>query len=148
MKLPILVTKLFIPPLQSKTVLRQRLIEKLNDGAKRKLTLVSASAGFGKTLLLSQWIENYNYSVAWISLDQEHNDITRFLIYLLGALQSIDTKIGEAAVGMLLSSQTPSFEAVMTVLINDIANLEDDFSLVLAALLQVFLCKAYPFLCR
>ena len=55
---PLIKTKLFIPPLRPKLVQRTHLVEKLNRGANRKLTLVSAPAGFGKTTLLSEWISD------------------------------------------------------------------------------------------
>jgi len=131
MNLPILSTKLYIPPLQPKTVLRSPLIEKLDKGAKGKLTLICASAGFGKTTLLCQWVENYDYPVGWISLDEEHNDLMRFLLYLLGAIQSIKVNIDELIFGMVLSPQPPPYKTILTLLINEIANFEDDFSLIL-----------------
>lgn len=131
MKLPILSTKLYIPPLQPKTVLRTHLIKQLNKGVKGKLTLISASAGFGKTILLCQWVENYDYPVGWISLDEEHNDPMRFLLYLLGAIQSAKANIDESILGMVLSTQPPPYKTILTLLINEIANLEDDFSLIL-----------------
>src|SRR6056297_3652565 len=110
MKLPILSTKLYIPPLQTKTVFRSPLIEQLNRGAKTKLTLISASAGFGKTILLCQWVESYDYPVGWISLDEEHNDPMRFLLYVLGAMQSVTVNIGESIFGMVLSPQPPPYK--------------------------------------
>ena len=131
MKLPILSTKLYIPPLQPKTVFRSSLIEQLNRGAKTKLTLISASAGFGKTILLCQWVESYDYPVGWISLDEEHNDPMRFLLYVLGAMQSVTVNIGESIFGMVLSPQPPPYKTILTLLINEITNFEDDFTLIL-----------------
>jgi len=131
MKLPILTTKLYMPQLTLKTVLRTHLIERLDKGVKDKLTLISASAGFGKTILLCQWAESYEYPVGWISLDEEHNDLMRFLLYLLGAIQSAKADIDESILGMVLSPQPPPYKAILTLLINEIANLEDDFSLIL-----------------
>jgi LuxR family maltose regulon positive regulatory protein len=91
MSAPVLATKLFIPPPRAKIVLRPRLIERLNEGffAGRKLTLISASAGFGKTTLVSEWVASCGRPVAWLSLDEEDNDLTRFLIYLIAALQTL-----------------------------------------------------------
>ena len=56
MSTPILATKLYIPPPRPGIVLRPRLIERLNEGLRRKVTLISASAGFGKTTLIGEWV--------------------------------------------------------------------------------------------
>ena len=76
MPAPILATKLYIPPPRPRIVLRPRLVERLNEGlaAGRKLTLISASAGFGKTTLVSEWIAGCKRPVAWLSLDEGDND--------------------------------------------------------------------------
>ena len=131
MNLPILSTKLYIPTLQMKTVLRPSLIEKVNKGAKGKLTLISASAGFGKTMLLSQWVKDYDYPVGWISLDEEHSDPIRFLLYLLGAMQTVKVSISDSILAMVLSPQPPPYKIILTLLINEIANLEDDLFIIL-----------------
>src|SRR5512137_2689304 len=91
MSTPILATKLYIPPPRSKIVLRPRLIERLNEGLSsgRKLTLISAPAGFGKTTLVSEWVAGCGRPVAWLSLDEGDNDPTRFLTYLIAALQTL-----------------------------------------------------------
>ena len=91
MSTPILATKLYIPPPRPELVLRPRLIERLNEGLHRKLTLISAPAGFGKTTLVSEWVaERADRPVAWLSLDEGDNDPTRFLTYLVAALQTLD----------------------------------------------------------
>src|SRR5512139_3738627 len=100
MSTSILATKLYIPPPWSKIVLRPRLIERLNEGLQRKLTLISASAGFGKTTLVSEWVAGCErlepkVRVAWLSLDEGDNDPTRFLTYLVSALQTITVNIGK-----------------------------------------------------
>ena len=79
MNMPILATKLYIPLPRPKVVLRPRLIERLNEGLHRKLTLISAPAGFGKTTLVSEWVAGCERPVAWLSLDEGDNDPTRFL---------------------------------------------------------------------
>ena len=94
MSTPILATKLTIPPPRPRVVLRSRLIERLNEGLQRKLTVVSASAGFGKTTLVSEWVAGCErpepkVRVAWLSLDEGDNDPTRFLAYLVAALQTL-----------------------------------------------------------
>ena len=89
--MPILAAKLFIPPLRHNFVQRARLIERLDQGlaAGSKLTLVSASAGFGKTTLVSEWAAGCGRKAAWLSLDEEDNDLTRFLTYFIAALQTL-----------------------------------------------------------
>jgi LuxR family maltose regulon positive regulatory protein len=130
---PTLATKLYIPALRQKTVMRPRLIEKLNDGLSsgRKLTLISAPAGFGKTTLVREWIVNCERPVAWLSLDEGDNENTRLLTYLIAALQTIVPNIGAEALRMVQSTQLPSIESVLTILLNEIATIPDDFILVL-----------------
>ncbi|MBE0697077.1 MAG: AAA family ATPase, partial [Anaerolineaceae bacterium] len=137
MSLPVLTTKLFIPPRRYKVVLRQHLIERLNDGLcrdkdqNRKLTLISAPAGFGKTTLIGEWIRQCETPAAWLSLDEEDNNLTRFLTYLVAALQTIDEHLGDSVVGMLQSPQQPSSDLILTALFNEVANRSGDFILVL-----------------
>jgi len=127
----LLRTKLFIPQPQPKIVLRPRLIEHLNEGIHRKLTLISASAGFGKTTLVSEWVAGCERPVAWLSLDEGDNDPTRFLTYLVAALQTISANIGAGALAVLQSPQPPSSESILTTLINEITTIPDNFILVL-----------------
>ncbi len=130
MSAPILATKLYFPPPQPNIVLRPRLIERLNEGLHRRLTLVSAPAGFGKTTLLSEWVAGCGRPAAWLSLDEGDNDPTRFLAYLVAALQPIAAGIGEGVLGALRSPQPPPTESVLTALLNEITTVTDDFVLV------------------
>ncbi|MBU4449659.1 MAG: LuxR C-terminal-related transcriptional regulator [Proteobacteria bacterium] len=131
MSTPILATKLYIPPPRPKVVLRPRLLERLNDGLHRKLTLISAPAGFGKTTLLSEWIHQSEIPVAWISLDKGDSDPVHFLNYLIAALQTLEVSIGKAALTILQSPQPPPVEFVITNLINEITTILKNFVLVL-----------------
>ena len=113
---------------------RPRLGERLEEGMGRKLTLISAPAGFGKTTLLSEWRAMHSdegYPVAWVSLDEGDDDPARFLSYLVAALQTIRAGVGETALALLHSPQPPPIEAVLTALINDVAAIPHDFALVL-----------------
>ena len=130
MPTPILATKLYIPRLRPNVVLRPRLLERLNEGLHRKLILISAPAGFGKTTLISEWVEGIERPTAWLSLDEGDNDPTRFLRYLVAALQTIAATIGEGVSGMLQSSQPPPTEAMLTALLNDLTTISDQFVLV------------------
>ena len=133
MNMAILTTKLYIPQPRPKIVLRPRLVERLNEGlsASCKLTLVSAPAGFGKTTQVSEWVAACERPVAWLSLDGGDNDPTRFLTYLVAALQTIIVNIGAGVLGVLQSPQPPSSESILTALLNEIATTPDHFVLVL-----------------
>ena len=128
---PLLLSKIYIPTLRQSIVSRPRLIERLNEGLYRKLTLISAPAGFGKTTLVSEWIAVAGTSVAWISLDEEDHDLTRFLTYFIAALQNISENLGEGILSSLQSRQPPSTDSILTNLLNEIAKIPNHFILVL-----------------
>jgi LuxR family maltose regulon positive regulatory protein len=131
MSVPILATKLYIPPLQPHIVRRPRLIAQLNEVPHRKLTLISAPAGFGKTTLVSEWLAGCGQRAAWLSLDEGDNDPAGFLEYLVAALQTISNNIGDGVLGALQSPESPPVESILTALLNEIAALQDNFILVL-----------------
>ena len=139
---PLLATKLYVPSTRPELIPRLRLVEQLNEGLHRKMTLISAPAGFGKTTLLSEWIADCSWlepevRVAWLSLDEGDDDLARFLAYLIGALQTIpslgEAGVGESALAMLQASrpQPPPVETILTPLINEIAAVPIAFILVL-----------------
>lgn len=135
MSTPILSTKLYIPSPRSRAVVRPRLIERLNEGLRlqRRLTMISASAGCGKTTLLSQWIKDSSMPVAWLSLEEEDREPARFLAYLAAALQTVGVEIGE---GVMSKLRAPSplplpLEGIVTAILNHIAALPNRFILVL-----------------
>ncbi|MEM7336135.1 MAG: LuxR family transcriptional regulator, partial [Chloroflexota bacterium] len=136
---PILATKLFIPSSGSKRVARPALLKQLTRGLTSKLTLVSAPAGFGKTTLISQWVnelkqssqDSESYQVAWVSLDDRDNDPIRFLTYLVAALQTIEPQIGHVVLGALQAPQPPPLDLIMTELVNDLTAVSPKIVLVL-----------------
>ena len=140
----ILTTKLYIPPTRPDLVPRPRLIEQLTDGLHRKLTLISAPAGFGKTTLVGEWVVNLRKNdekesqtdnrIAWVSLDEGDNDPARFLSYFIAALNRAkgqEAVFGKGALSMLQSLQSPPVEAILTSLINEFAEVTDKFIFVL-----------------
>lgn len=129
---PLLATKLYIPPTRPHLVVRSRLLDELDQGLRemRRLTLVSAPAGFGKTTLISAWISGIDVPCAWLSLDSGDNDPVQFLNYLLAAFQQVDPGIGQA-VRPLLTASPPSPQAVLTGLINDLSSRSQPALLVL-----------------
>ena len=145
MPTPILATKLYIPPPRPNFVARPRLIERLNSGLHRKLTLISAPAGFGKTTLVSEWVSNFGLpilkgsatqnQVTWLSLDEGDNAPSHFLTYVVAALQMIVPDLGSGVLAALQSAQPlaePSGrEAILTALLNEITTVPHKFILVL-----------------
>src|SRR5947209_10563248 len=131
MSTPVLVTKLFVPQSRSNVVSRPRLIERLDDGLHGNLTLISAPAGSGKTTLVSEWVAGRGRPVAWLSLDEGDNDLVRFLVHLVAAVQTIAPDRGEGVVTALQSSQSPPADAILTALLNEISALSTPFLLVL-----------------
>jgi LuxR family maltose regulon positive regulatory protein len=147
----ILTTKLHIPSPRPGLVMRPHLVERLTAGlaAGRTLTLISASAGFGKTTLLSEWISDLrllsadyakpsnqqstisNPKFSWLSLDAADSNLPRFLTYFIAALQTIQPPLGKALLTALQTPRPPSGEAALTALLNEIAAIPEPFVLIL-----------------
>ena len=89
MSISILTTKLNVPQPRPNLVSRPRLLQRLEEGLTYKVTLLSAPAGFGKTTLLSDWVNQSGNAFAWLSLDEGDNDLSRFWSYAIAAIQSI-----------------------------------------------------------
>jgi LuxR family transcriptional regulator, maltose regulon positive regulatory protein len=133
---PLLTTKLHIPQARRDLVPRQHLFERLHQGLSSKLTLISAPAGFGKTSLVSAWMATRNAQqalplAAWVALDAGDNDPVRFWRYVITACQTFNAAIGHSALALLHTAQQPSWELVLTVFINDLAQLAGQGVLVL-----------------
>ncbi|HEY5729475.1 MAG TPA: LuxR C-terminal-related transcriptional regulator [Anaerolineales bacterium] len=127
----LLTTKLYIPKFSVNLVPRPRLYERLNEGLTRKLSLVSASAGFGKSTLVASWLSERDQPAAWLSLDQGDNDPVRFWMYLIAAIQTIHQEIGAEARQIISVPQLRTIEPVVISLINDISQLAHDLIVVL-----------------
>jgi len=127
----LLTTKLYIPQRSAELVPRPRLYERLDESLMRKLTLVSASAGFGKSTLVASWLIERGQPAAWLSLDQGDNDPARFWTYLIAAIQTIHQDLGVEAHQIISVPQLHNTEPVTISLINDISRLPHDLILVL-----------------
>jgi len=127
----LLVTKFTIPPVRSALLQRSHLLEVLNQSRSFPLTLLSASAGFGKTTLLSSWASQSTSQVAWLTLDEEDNDPTRFWAYVIAALRHSGSPVGEAALALLQSPYPSLLTGALTALINELAALSQDTALIL-----------------
>ncbi|NDI35029.1 LuxR C-terminal-related transcriptional regulator [Chengkuizengella sediminis] len=127
----ILSTKLNIPKARRELVVRNRLIQHLNEGMHRHLTLVSAHAGFGKTTLVSEWLASCNCAVAWLSLEEGDNNPNSFLTYIIAALQTFEKDLGKELLSLIGSPQPPKMEVILTSLLNEITSIPYHFILVL-----------------
>ncbi|WP_309118552.1 LuxR C-terminal-related transcriptional regulator [Paenibacillus sp.] len=130
MTTPIVSTKLYAPEPRANAVSRPRLLERLNEGARRKLTLICASAGSGKTTLVGEWLAGCSMPAAWVSLDEGDNEPSRFLTYVVAALQTIVPHLGQGAFGLLRSPQPPPPDYVISVLLNELDSVPGKFILV------------------
>lgn len=129
---PFFATRLHPPHPRAQLVPRSHLVKRLQQGVADALTLVSAPAGFGKTTLLVQWRASSRTPVAWLSLEREDNEPTRFLFYLLAALQTLDPRLGAHAHALLELPQPAAPAAVLASLTNDLLSWQgEDFVLVL-----------------
>jgi LuxR family maltose regulon positive regulatory protein len=141
----LLQTKLHMPRLRPSLVARPHLLTALTQGLAGKLTLICAPAGFGKTTLVSNWLDTLRTTnatrpsdihvphptqIAWLSLDANDSVPARFLSYVIAALQQVDPHIGESLLPMLQASPLP-VPSVLTTLLNDIATRSDLLMLVL-----------------
>ena len=116
----LLATKLHVPRPRPGFVPRPRLVEALGEGLARRLILVCAPAGSGKTTMLAGWALSGNRPVAWLSLDAADNDPVRLWRHVVAALDQARPGIGER-VGPLLGPSAPaSFEGLVTALINEL----------------------------
>lgn len=133
----LLHTKLGVPALRSLAVPRTRLLKYSNESLVqgneflRKLTLVSAPAGYGKTTMVSEWLRGLAIPAAWLSLDESDNDPSRFMAYFIAAIQSIQPKFGESLQAMFRSPQPPPAEVILTILLNELGALPNLIFLVL-----------------
>ncbi len=131
---PLLHTKLHVPYTRPDLVRRPRLTAMIDEGLQRKLILISAPAGFGKTTLVSEWLSAQGAGappVAWLALDESENDLERFLTYFIAALQTVRLGLGEGVLADLYAPHPPKISLLLTALINELATVPEPFVFVL-----------------
>ena len=116
----LLATKLHVPRPQPGFVPRPRLTGQLEQGLARQLLLVCAPAGSGKTALLADWARRGRYPVAWLSLDAGDNDPARLWRHAVAALDRVWPGIAERVGPLLGPPAPPSFEGLVTALVNEV----------------------------
>ena len=127
----LLESKLTVPPLRASVVTRERLLEQLNLDATVKALLLSAPAGFGKTTLVSEWLQRSDVQAAWLSLDSEDNDLKRLFAHLLSAIRTAVPSLGEEELELLNGARTVEADALLAPLLNRAATLTEPLCIVL-----------------
>lgn len=127
----LLLTKLYKPRALESWVTRPRLLQALDGGLSRKLILVNAPAGYGKTTLLTQWLGAQSVPAAWLSLDAADNDISIFLSYFAQAIRTIYPEAMQLTATLLSAVQLPPIDVLTTTVINELDALPNEIILVL-----------------
>jgi LuxR family maltose regulon positive regulatory protein len=128
--MPIFKTRLYKPPLNEKFIVRERLMERLNNESGRPLKLIVAGAGYGKSVVVSQWLDTYPGKYCWISLEEDCNDLQIFLSYLIAGIQQQFPESMQHMAQMNSSSQLPSIEAIAQTLNNELLDLPESLMIV------------------
>ena len=129
--LPLLQTKLHRPPIAGHIIPRAQLIEELEKGAVKPVTLIAAPAGYGKSILASQWLEISEIPGAWVSLDQHDNDLRLFLEYILEAVKGLFPQQAMESKSFLNAAELPSVSVISRYFLNDLETFSERFILVL-----------------
>ena len=130
-KTSLLQTKLYPPPLTEDYVPRRLLHTRLEQITQRPLTLVSAPAGYGKSTLLSAWLEHIDCCGAWLTLDEYDNDLGSFEAYLLASIRTLLPSFGDELLAMLDGANLPSIRAYVQMLCAELDQLQSDIMLIL-----------------
>ena len=127
----ILQTKLQRPPITDEYIIREKIIEELENSIVKPLSVISAGAGFGKSITVSQWLEQTNHLHTWLSLDKEHNDFRIFLIYFCAAINKIFPEALKETNNLLKTEILPSTKVLFNLLINEICEINQDLIIVI-----------------
>jgi len=127
----VLVTKTHVPQLPHGFVARPRLSRQLNEAMRHGVVLLSAPAGYGKTTLLAEALQELEIPAGWISLDDGDNDLGSFWMYVVSALQNVDPALGQPVLDAFESPEPPPMRWLLTSLVNTLSNLDHDIALVL-----------------
>ena len=127
----ILKTKLFIPPLREGLIARPRLTDLLDANISKKVSFISAPAGFGKSTLLSEWASHTKMPVCWVSLDPSEDDPIKFLSYLIASVQNSWDDLGESIFSALRAPGSPPVNLLLNTWINVLSEYASDFVLIL-----------------
>jgi LuxR family maltose regulon positive regulatory protein len=127
----LITTKLHRPPLDRLHVRRPHLLERLDQRRSRPLTLVSAPAGYGKSVLIQSWLETFDISDAWVSLDKNDNDLRTFTAYFVAAIETLFSRACRNTQALLTASELPLSAVLGATLLNELDRIEQPFIIVL-----------------
>lgn len=129
----LLRTKFFMPRLGPKSVERAHLLARLDEGiaSARRMTLVVAPVGYGKTTIIADWLGRTSSATAWLSLESDDNDLVRFWTYFVAALQQAQPGLGQKARTLLRAAPNPSIPNILADLINELSAAPSGIILVL-----------------
>jgi LuxR family maltose regulon positive regulatory protein len=149
---PLIATKFYTPPANSDLVMRTRLHALLAGGIRQPLILVSAPAGYGKSVLVAEWVQQLKVPFAWLTLDDADDEPLRFFLYFAAALQKADPSIGSEWMTLLQANHLPPQETLVTLLVNDLLEMKselvcvlDDFQYIQNAFILATLLKLITF---
>jgi LuxR family transcriptional regulator, maltose regulon positive regulatory protein len=128
---PFLSSKITLPPARAQLIPRPSLAARLDEVFSRKLTLISAPAGYGKTSLIAAWVRAARCTCLWISLDEGDNDLAHFLAYLAAALQEPYPQIGMALSARLKVPRLPAYAELLDTTLNEISQARQPVVLIL-----------------
>ena len=127
----VLTTKLNRPSITSDHLFRAKIFEQLEENVIKPLTIVSAPVGYGKSITISQWLENNSKRSNWISLDEEHDNLTVFLRYIVAAIDQLFPGALKDFEGSLNNKKLPSIRPLIHSLVNELDQIRDKFIIVL-----------------
>jgi LuxR family maltose regulon positive regulatory protein len=128
----LLPTKFFVPPIPSSYLPRPHLLEMLDEALTHSLTLISAPAGAGKTLLVSAWLASNPKKgavIGWLSLDEADNEPGRFLDYMVASLEEGGLVIDIPEIQGLIG--TAQVENILADIVRGILPIQRDLILIL-----------------
>ena len=135
--MPILKTRLHKPPVGDSFILRERLMDRLNGGVHKPLVLVVGGAGYGKSVLVSQWLEKNPQKYSWVSLETDCNDLEIFLSYLITGIQQEYPHSMQVIGQLVQSNYLPPTKVIAELLSNDLAEIQGGISIIMDDLYKV-----------
>lgn len=127
----VISTKLHRPPITNDLVVRKGLFKKLEQNRHKKITLISAPTGYGKSVLASQWLETLNTIDIWISLDEDHNSLRTFLEYLAAGIEKEFHTLPENIINLLGATELPPIKEIVQIFLQIFESIQQDIVLVL-----------------